>query len=248
MKKIFIIGAHRSGTSKLASYFSDVLKFSGYAEGHIYRLVSHLLVGKVDIISTIPPNAYEVNQIGIDFVIQSLVKTMDQIISAHHEYKDYYDKTPGFRMIDASPVISRAIPEARFIHMHRHGIENVNSNLRLWPDRYFKDACHMWASPIKSFLAAKQELGEKVIDFDMNDFIVDPYGMHNKLANHIDLKVKVPKLVVEDYFASGSSTSTRSFKPVVVEPKLDEQDWSEADKDTFRSVCGPAMEAMGYSY
>ncbi|QUS36086.1 sulfotransferase [Falsirhodobacter algicola] len=247
MRKVFIIGAHRSGTSKIASYFSDVLGFAGYAEGHAWRFLASLQDGRAEITRTIPESAYEVNRIGMDTVLLAMTRTLDSLVLAHHGGRDYYDKTPGFRMIDTCPLIARHIPEAQFIHMHRNGIENVKSNLRLWPNRHFDDACRMWSAPIKSFHAVRGELGARMISFDMADFLIDPWNAHGRILAHLGLDPRWTEDEVRAYFATGSNSSTGEVPRGRIAPTLAAQSWTEAQKACFREICGPQMEALGYA-
>ncbi|MEM9049028.1 MAG: sulfotransferase [Pseudomonadota bacterium] len=248
MRKVFIIGAHRSGTSKLASYFSEVLGFSGHAEGHVYRLLSHLKNGRTDIVRTIPENAYEVNRVGFDRIFRRLTRALDALIAEHHHHQDYFDKTPGYRMIDAAPVIHRHIPEARFIHLHRNGIDNVRSNLRLWPDRHFDDACKMWASSIRTFFNVQDQIADRLLALEMQDLIARPWEVHCRILAHLALEHPVAEADVAAYFASGSTTSTTALDTTAAQPRLDQQGWTAAEQETFLRICGEAMDRLGYVY
>ncbi|MEL6234817.1 MAG: sulfotransferase [Pseudomonadota bacterium] len=248
MRKVFIIGAHRSGTSKLASYFSEVLGFSGHAEGHVYRLLSHLKNGKADIVKTIPENAYEVNRVGFERIFRRLTRALDALISEHHGHQDYYDKTPGYRMIDAAPLIHRHIPEARFIHLHRNGIDNVRSNMRLWPDRHFDDACRMWASSIRTYFNVRAQISDRLLELEMGELIGQPWAVHQRILAHLELEHPVSEEDIRAYFASGSSTSTTALDTAPRAPRLDEQGWSADEQETFIRICGEAMDALGYTY
>lgn len=248
MRKVFIIGAHRSGTSKLASYFSEILGFSGHAEGHVYRLLSHLKNGKADIVKTIPENAYEVNRVGFERIFRRLTRALDALIAEHHHHNDYFDKTPGYRMIDAAPIIFRHIPESRFIHLHRNGIDNVRSNLRLWPDRHFDDACRMWASSIRTYFNVRDQITDRLLALEMQELIEQPWEVHCRILEHLSLDHPVSRADIEAYFAAGSSTSTAALDMKARQPRLDEQGWSETEQQTFVRICGEAMDSLGYTY
>lgn len=248
MRKVFIVGAHRSGTSKLASYFQDILRFRGHGEGHIYRLLSHLKNGKADIIKTIPENAYEVNRIGFDRIFEAVVQALDRLIAEHHGHQDYFDKTPGYRMLDAAPLLHRHLPEARFIHLKRNGIDNVHSNLRLWPDRHFDDACRMWASSVNAYLAVRDSIADRLLDLDMTDLLERPWETHLAILGFLGLEDGAGEEAIRAYFAAGSNTSTRDPKLAVRAPLLAEQSWSAEEQATFVRICGPAMDRLGYAY
>ena len=248
MKKVFIIGAHRSGTTKLASYFSEVLGFAGAAEGHVFRLVANLIDGRAEIEKSIPKKAYEVNKIGFDRIIVSMVQTLDSLVSEHHKKCDFFDKTPGFRMISATQMIKRAIPESKFIYMQRNGIANINSNLRAWPTRRFSGACEMWAKPVAAYLQVKEALGNDLISFEMSDMVSDPWAFHNAIANHVGLHSIWSRSDIESYFQIPSRSSKTKSRPELEAPTLAEQLWSDEEKDIFEQICGNLMRTVGYEY
>lgn len=248
MKKVFIIGAHRSGTTKLASYFSDILGFAGDFESHVFRLVSSLMDGKGQIEKSIPKGAYDVNKIGFDKILGALVGTLEDLVINHHEGRDFFDKTPGSQMINATKLIAKYIPDAKFIYMQRNGIANVKSNLRLWPSRSFAHACTMWAYSIDSFTNVRDLLGDRLLFIEMNEMIHDPWKMHQDIISHLELPGRWSEEEIKQYFDSPSMSSTNAAAPKIEAPLLSEQDWSDEDKATFERLCGDAMRRMGYEY
>lgn len=186
------------------------------------------------------------NRIGFDRLFEAVVRAMDGLISAHHDHQDYYDKTPGYRMIDATPLLFRHLPEARFIHLHRNGIDNVGSNLRLWPDRHFDDACRMWNSSVRTYLNVRPIIAERLINFDMQDFVDNPWESHLRILAHLDLDHPATEAELRAYFASGSSTSTVELARVQAAPRLSAQKWSDEEKETFLRICGTSMSDLGY--
>ncbi|QDL91273.1 sulfotransferase [Paroceanicella profunda] len=245
MRKVFILGAHRSGTSKLAAYFKEVLGFRGYAEGHIYRLVPHLMQGNRAIQKSIPENAFEINRIGKRTIIDHLVLSLDALISEHHHHEDYYDKTPGFQMLDAAPALHRCLPEARFIHVHRNGIENVASNLRNWERRGFKDACGMWQSALDAWFRVKDRIADRCYEIEMDALKTDSWRIHQEICAHLALENRWSRDEIEAYFGAGSSTSTVPLAPPRA-PLLEDMDWSPAQKALFVETCGENMRRCGY--
>ncbi|WP_118134215.1 sulfotransferase [Oceanicella sp. SM1341] len=245
MRKVFILGAHRSGTSKLASYFSEVLGFRGWAEGHIYRLVPHLMQGNRAIQKTIPENAFEINRIGKRTIIDHLVRSLDALISEHHEHQDYYDKTPGFQMLDAAPVIHRVLPEARFIHVRRNGIDNVASNLRNWERRGFKDACGMWKSALDAWFRVQERIADRTCEIEMDDLKTGSWRIHQEICAHLGLENRWSREEIEAYFGQGSPTSTVPLAPRA-ETTLEAMDWTPEQKALFIETCGENMRRCGY--
>ncbi len=248
MRKVFIIGAHRSGTSKLAAYFKEELEFAGYGESHVYRMLSYAQDGRRDIISDIPKDAFEVNRIGFGPIMRSMTRSLDRLVSQHHGDADRFDKTPGWRMIQAAPLVHRYVKESTFIHLQRNGISNVRSNMRLWPDRTFEDACQMWAACMNAYEKARPRLGKRLLELDMNDLIQRPWESHCRIMDHLEMESPLSQDQVEEYFGRGSTTSTAALDTTGVPPRLQDQPWTDAQKAQFIKICGPAMDRMGYPY
>lgn len=249
MRKVFVLGAHRSGTSKLAAYFREVLEFKGYPEGHVYRFLHYMKQGRVEIAKTIPPRAYEINRIGFDFVLQQLTQTIDGLVTAHHgSMYHYVDKTPGYQMILAAQVLQEHLPESLFIHIHRNGIENVNSNMRTWSNRRFKGACEMWSMSIEAFFELEPMVRDRMLKLTQSDIALEPVATHKRIVEFLDLDVDIPDQRLIDYFSQGSKSSKQVFTKELVQrvPTLAEQDWTDAEKKVFEATCGPWMEKLGY--
>jgi hypothetical protein len=245
--KIFILGAHRSGTSKLASYFKDILAFKGDNENHIYRLLYYFKQGINDIEKSIPENAYTINRIGSQKILKAMTEELDNLISDHFKKQNFFDKTPGFQMIEIAPTIYKYVPDAKFIYLQRNGIDNVKSNHRLWPTRFFKHACEMWSNCVNAHHSIKNELGESLIDIEMNELKDKPFIVHKRILNHCVIINDTDKVTINEYFAKGSNTSTQELVKYIP-PMLADQNWTDTEKQTFVELCGSEMKMLGYKY
>lgn len=165
------------------------------------------------------------------------------------------DFEANHRLFSLSRPIHDAFPGARFIHLHRDGIETVRSVLsKPSVNRYFRDniafqgtlagdhdldvfsrACHYWANvnlrihEDLQYLFLTKGLESPMIRFE--DLV------NGKIQTLEDfLKTSLAIKSCEAAHQSQLNESNR-FSPYA--------DWSLAQKHTFERICGPTMELLG---
>jgi len=243
---VIIIGAQRSGTTKLASYFREVLDISGHAEGHIFRLMHHLESGVEQIQKTIPTNAYSINKVGTEQLFRSAYFAFK---SNYFEYLKWpmivYDKTPGIDMIKACKLIARFDSDAKFIHITRSGIGNVESLLRKDKNRTFENACLTWSAVISAFEEIKPLIEHRTLQLTMEELATDPVNVHRSIINYLGVDLEIDSAEINDFFSTTSNSSKLDHVPRS-EPNIDDTGWTDEQKRVFTETCGREMTLTGY--
>ncbi|MBW8640473.1 sulfotransferase [Hoeflea sp. WL0058] len=244
---VFIIGAQRSGTTKVASYFREILGIPGHAESHIFRLMHHLEVGVSEIQRTIPRNAYSLNKVGADRLLRMSYHAYK---STYLDYLDWpqiaYDKTPGFEMVNACKQIAKFDETARFIHLTRSGIGNVESLLRKDEGRSFESACKTWSQVISAFDVVYPVIKDRTLSLTMEELAENPFNVHSQITSFLEgYGSDIDRSVVEDFFSTTSKSSKLNYVPRT-EPSLGDTGWTEDEQTKFKEICGREMISAGY--
>lgn len=255
---LFILGSPRSGTSTLAYLAKEHLGYAGHAEGHLFDLlfklreVSKEHFRRLGIFDTTPPPPeagdwlarMTVEMVGVDSVVDGLAATLSR--RATHLYGPrWFDKTPGSDMIRAAPLLARVLPHARFVHVIRDPIGNIESRLRKFPSVPFKDHCTEWVESAIAWLDARQELPpNSYVELMTHELTTDPRGVTERivrlLADHpeIDSAGGAPTTLPVIERTSGADPSRLK--------SLGEMPWGDEDKRAFEFTCGPILRAFDF--
>ena len=107
----------------------------------------------------------------------------------------------------------------------------------------------MWRSSIESFFSVEPVIADRLLKLSQKDIAIDPVGTHKRIKDFLDLDVDIADATLTEFFSKGSNSSRQTFTKDLATraPRLEEQEWSDEDKQLFAKTCGPLMEKLGYT-
>jgi len=255
---IFIMGAERSGTSTMAMFLKTKLGYEGNSEGHIFDLLSeilikvsnhysskglHPLIKSDESISTKydVTTAQEISQ----SIIESKIKTLWKKLVGSEYSGLWFDKTPGPEFIKCAPYLADMYKNARFLFLIRDPVAAVESSRRKFGSSFesacdrWRDCAHAWIQvkalmPKNSFLEIKtHELSEKYEQ--VQRLIVSLLSGHPLNLNELDLSVNHLRIIERTSHGNLSR-----------ETSIDSVEWSSKEHEYFDRHCRPLGKVYGF--
>ena len=246
-RPVFVLGSARSGTSAMAQALNSATRYKGFGEGHLLDMLPDLLravrehyqhrAGK----KRLPTLLAAVPQAQSEAVI---AQGFAQLMRGLYPSGCWMDKTPGPDMTRAAPSLRQVWPEARFIHMRRRGIENVNSRRRKFPGRSFREHCDDWIESVTAWESARPLLAGVALEVDQLVLAREPDRVVQVLAPFLSLDANEEGRLRQ---ALATDRPERT-SPVFGRPlALADLSWSTEERGLFHDVCGTVMQKLGYA-
>lgn len=243
---VYVLGSTRSGTSALRNAIAQT-RFKGYGEGHMEKMLTGLIeTVRKHKASGIPERGNAHSKLKPQALLRHLFQGYEAYLSENLRSDYLLDKTPSLTAIRAAPALNKLHTRAKFIHCARRHVDNVQSKLKKFPEQSFRQSCAAWASCNESWLEVRDKLGGNYLEFDFHELISDPEGISGRIAAYLELDETEGGLVAS-YLAS-QRPQAEPGRDLMKFLRLDELDWSEAQKTEFREICGPVGERLGYGY
>jgi hypothetical protein len=245
---LFILGPQRAGTSVMLGLAQDVLGYAGAPEGWVWSSVKaledHFAMARQTLADVDPREvaAFSIARISTDAILNAYVAALAGLHAGRWP-APLVDKTPGPEAVAAAPALRRHLPAARFVFMKRRGIENVQSQLRRFPGRPFETACAMWAESMRTWLTVRDELAEAASEIDQADLHRETDRVAARLATFLGEAAPEP---VAEFFRRRFPEKTKSGD-YGEDVDLSQAGWNAGQMLKFVELCGPMMEAFGYS-
>jgi hypothetical protein len=248
---VFVTGSVRSGTSAVAWALMRATRYKGFAEGHVIDVAAALIAAvqsHLDEKHRFLPAAsvvdfhlvhYPVIRVGAE--VQRLLRRL----AGGFTTPFWIDKTPSHEMIVSIPIVAETWPNGRFIFMKRRGLENIMSRLRKFSTAQFEGSCRRWAEIMAEWRKVRSTIPGKFLELDQRTLLHDPDGS----ALQVGTLLGLPATEID-----ALATQLRVLRPEVTDSPervishIDETAWSSEMIETFRRMCGPEMEAYGYTY
>lgn len=240
--KVFIVGSPRSGTSITYYAMREIVGLPGYGESHVFPIFQRLIhdfyqyaqgfAGQTDIAAS---------RLDTRLMKTSMFAHLHDFYARLYRDGNWVDKTPGGDGIRGIPVILEAFPDAKIIIARRTGIETVNSIMKKFSVP-FDNACTIWSVAAQEIVRIRG-LGMKVLEIDQFDMTNDPIGTGQRIGLFLDKADKAGALAE---FFSSRRTDQLSQHNWTRRVTLDATNWSDADKATFKQICGAMMSEFGY--
>ncbi len=267
-RPIFVVGGSRSGTSVLLHalgkhrriysfngedpFLTDIggmvfnLEFADQREIDYY--LNSLQISHAHIYKALKKLAYESafgKHYGLGSMLRATLKGSFNPLTKTH----WCAKTFPVKIV--SEGLLKLYPEARFVMIHRSGIDVVNSRTQFhgFKELDFRKQCEEWARSVDDFAY----LGEfnRAISVKHRDLVDDPETVFRNIQNFLNLEYDPAPA----HFAG--TNQIHPLSTVVNEDNVDvrqvmanrppvHENWSEQQRAVFIEVCAEPMRRLGY--
>ena len=244
---LFIVGSPRSGTTILTAALLGA-GYHGYLEGNLLSLWQ-MLRERIEwyfrlpfaqqertLMANIRPEAFR------DSVREIFKRQLDEL----NEHSPWLDKTCNAETILAIPDLIAMWPSCRIFCARRRGIENVLSRLKKFPAQDFQRHCRDWTRAMSAWRQVRDTLEPwRYLEVEQRDLVVRPQAVSHEIAGLLALN-EGARIRIERTFARQrhQETAPGTAERLV---SLAETSWTEQEIGQFLEICGPEMDAYGYS-
>jgi hypothetical protein len=250
--QVFVVGAARSGTTRLKVAISDALGLPRTSEGHFYPVALELdaaLDAYFDRLSARAGAKTMVQRVDADALrldIHAAVRRQFEAVAG----PAFVEKSPGSAAILALPVVAEQWPAAKIVFARRRGIENVISSLYKFPHWSFEVACQIWTDAMLAWSGLDPALRGRAIEVDQADMACEPNATAARLGAYLGLDAAQTAAVAKAFTQRAhpkTNTRVSSMEELQQAPvPLAASPWTEEQRATFVALCGPAMQTFGY--
>jgi hypothetical protein len=245
---VFVLGAARSGTTAISSALLKTRYYEGFGEGHIMPLARALLLSCASYYkenSVAFQQGTMLRQTPANLLEMSIRAAFVNVVRSTFSGTRWIDKTPTSAMVRAAPLTRQIWPHARYIFIRRRAVENVVSRMRKFPGTPFRNLCADWAAVMQAWLDVRAELSGAAIELDHLTMARDPVAAGKQVSEFLglprEIEAKFTRSLVFDRPEQTSEAPTTVYR-------LDALGWTAENIELFRTICGPMMEAYGYSF
>lgn len=250
-RPVFVLGAARSGTTAMGMALEKGTRYQGFPEGHALDIATRLISAvnahferKDAYIPARDMASYHMGRIEHSFFEQEII-TMLKRLTERYTTPFWYDKTPTYQMIASVPILAHIWPHAKFIFMKRRGLENMRSRIRKFSQMNFYGSCQDWALIMAGWRTIHQTIAGRFIELDQRSLSIAPESTAEALGGLLALDPSEVESVA-NVLRHERPESTGSSESLITD--IAELNWTEKQIETFREICGPQMEAYGYTY
>ncbi|MFA5242694.1 MAG: sulfotransferase [Sulfuricella sp.] len=265
---IFIVGGSRSGTSVLVQalgkhkliysfkgedpFITDIggmvynLEYASEREINYYK--NSLRVSHSYIYDNLRRLSYE-SAFGKNYGLMRMLKDM-----VHREFNPVAKKfwcAKTFPNENVAKGLVKIYPSAKFILIHRNGINVVHSRTQFpgFRDLDFRSQCEEWAHSENHFAYLFEH--ESAIVIKHEDLIEDPHAVFQKICKHLGIEydprtAKFTSTHQVHPLATVGTSENVDVKEVMSQRGSVYESWSIEQRQIFREVCSEAMDRMGY--
>jgi hypothetical protein len=228
------LGSPRSGTSTLHFVLKAAFGFEGDTEGHVisllYKLIMTIREHFSDYGSLGPKGSSTLSNLGKDSIINSVASTLQS-----NQDRLWCDKTPGADAIRSAPYISAVMPQARFIHIVRNGLDNVASRINKFPGIPFNAHCAQWAEDAGSWLATRNKLPpSSFLELRFDELQSPPDTLIRKLEDFLHIP--------------GSHAFDGELPWIEAGAYKSSTFWSRSRHEIFNTICFDVMAEYGFKF
>jgi hypothetical protein len=247
---VFILGAPRSGTSAMLLALLSLPQYVGMGEGHLLHLVNHLLDSlqafytRKESVQAIADGGTLIAKVPIEFFDRRIRSIFVDLIRARFNGRYWVDKTPSLRMLDAAPLLQEIWPNARFIFMKRRAIESVVSRLNKFPKASFAEHCQGWTAFMELWIQTRDKLSGAAMEVEQLTVAQHPELSASAVGSFLKLSESEIQLLAHKLKSDRPQRTSIDSAAIF---DFQGSNWSADQKGVFLKLCGPMMEAFGYS-
>ena len=236
IRRIFVLGSPRSGTSELGATLQRVYDLPWMGEFHGAPLFAAPAAAIQQEMSKDDDLSHFIGAYRLD---ESILRLARLTYFGVHGSASFIDKTPGVPMIAAAPFLARCFPDAKFIYLRRNGVSNVLSRMAKFGGD-FSEHCADWAAALTEWERVRALLPH-YLELRQEDMQNNPTETASRIAEYIGTPDTAPALA-----ASLSSGRLERTGAGIGRTRLADTGWGPLQIQRFIDVCGPAMERFGY--
>lgn len=266
---IFIVGGGRSGTSVLvqalgkhkliysfkgeAPFITDIggmvynLEYASEREINYYK--NSLRVSHSYIYDNLRRLSYE-SVFGKKYGLMRMLKDM-----VHREFNPVTKKfwcAKTFPNENVAKGLVKIYPSAKFILIHRNGIDVVHSRTQFpgFRDLDFRRQCEEWAHSGNDFAYLFEH--ESAVTIKHEDLIDDPHAVFQKICKHIGIEYDQSPAKFTSTHQVHPLVAVTTFTNVDVKEVMSQrcpvyENWTIEQRLVFKEVCSAVMDRMGYA-
>jgi len=142
-------------------------------------------------------------------------------------------------------------PEARFLWIVRNGLAVVSSRTRFkgFKGLEFEKQCETWADSIEKYDYVQKT--DRALELRHEDLVADPDALFARVLEFLQVRQHTgPGRFAKSTLIHPLDQKTQAqadVKQALQDREAVWMQWSNEEKQTFRRICGPAMETMGYA-
>jgi hypothetical protein len=235
IRRVFVLGSPRSGTSQLGSCIAEAFQLNWLGEGHVAAAFAAMFSGA---------NMINSNT-GFLQVVQHMDLPGNVVMEARRAYFyahgscSFLDKTPGIEMIKSLPLLIAAFPDSRFIFAKRNGISNVLSRMQKFGGP-MRSHCEDWRGAMEAWRYSKTHL-TNYIEVDQEDMLHYPDQVAQRICRYLDDESATDRLLHLMQTRSEERTGAG-----IDRTRLSQTNWTVDEAMMFVTICGDMMRAYNY--
>ncbi len=156
---VFILGAHRSGTTAMCQALRTCPSMFGWEEGQVFpALVASLALfherWQRSLAELWDLHLFAAGQLDVYSLLNGVLRSVDDTHAAWCSERGalrWVDKTPILEAVLMVGFLRHVYPKARFIFMVRHPVTNALSNVRKFSEKTIWSATRYWSDMITSW-------------------------------------------------------------------------------------------------
>jgi hypothetical protein len=143
-------------------------------------------------------------------------------------------------------------PEARFVYIVRNGVDVVQSRTKfpVFSGQPFEQHCEFWVQAARKFDYLRQ--WDRCIEVRQEQLLSEPEAVFARICRHLgtDDHPAPAEYVRTTLVHSRGDVSTQvgvDVRKSLTERAPSHETWTAEQRETFRRICGPDMERLGYA-
>lgn len=189
---IFIVGAHRSATSHIKKCVQGGFDIPANTEGYIWSNISALQekIDQVINVTLLGENSglgegFSIKKFGHKKVLDSVLKSIDELHQQEFQTENWLDKTPGPDMIKILPILNDYFTNAKIIYCSRDCIQNLESRRIRFQNSNLAKPINNYAQTISNWQKAKNQLKDNFIIIEQEKLASSPELYAKKISSYI---------------------------------------------------------------